>query len=288
MPIDIEWSRRHRPFGIHHCGKDPHRFAASYAKLPHLDFLDLGWGGDVALLRRHLPQTFFNIRLDPVSIVRQTPAEIRETVIRLVRQSDNPWLTGVCCINMDQNVTDDQIAAIFDTVKRSAEGICGGGCELNRAFSMTAKFDYTKADAMAMTVSPMEPADFDIARYEAFAAEADVRYAEFLRKKEGVAVWQRVRVGEVFRDACREKETVPALAVGRTEPRDGLSDRCAVVSGAVVRHRHRGVRVRRGVRMAARPVAGGKTALPVRRRNAADWRRGRGRRAHPALHAGDD
>ena len=47
MPIDAQWSRRHPPFGIHHCGRDPHRFAASYAKLPRLDFLDVGWGGDV-------------------------------------------------------------------------------------------------------------------------------------------------------------------------------------------------------------------------------------------------
>ncbi len=115
LPIDAAWSERHRPFGIHHCGKDPHRFAASYAKLPRLDFLDLGWGGDVALLRRHLPHTFFNIRLDPVGILGQTPAEICATVTRLVRQSDNPWLTGVCCINMDRSVSDAQIGAIFDT-----------------------------------------------------------------------------------------------------------------------------------------------------------------------------
>lgn len=116
LPIDAEWSRRHAVFGIHHCGKDPHRFAASYAKLPRLDFLDLGWGGDVALLRRHLPQTFFNLRLDPVTIVRQTPAEIRGTITRLVGDSANPWLTGVCCINMDCQATDAQIDAIFDTV----------------------------------------------------------------------------------------------------------------------------------------------------------------------------
>jgi len=117
MPIDAEWSRRRQPFGIHHCGKDPHRFAASYAKLPRLDFLDVGWGGDIALLRQRLPRTFFNIRLDPVSIVHQPPAEIRATVARLVRLSDNPWLTGVCCINMDRTVTDEQIGAIFDAVE---------------------------------------------------------------------------------------------------------------------------------------------------------------------------
>jgi hypothetical protein len=117
LPVDAEWSRRLRPFGIHHCGADPHRFAPSYAKLPHLDFLDVGWGGDVALLRRHLPRTFLNLRLSPVDIAQQTPEQIRQTVRRLVGQSGNPWLTGVCCINMDEQVGDEQVAAIFEEVQ---------------------------------------------------------------------------------------------------------------------------------------------------------------------------
>jgi hypothetical protein len=117
LPVDVEWSRRLRPFGIHHCGPDPHRFAESYAKLPSLDFLDVGWGGDVALLRRHLPRTFLNVRLSPVEIAKQTPEQIRQTVRRLVQASGNPWLTGVCCINMDQQVTDEQVAAIFEEVE---------------------------------------------------------------------------------------------------------------------------------------------------------------------------
>jgi len=116
LPLDAAWSERHRPFGIHHCGRDPHRLAPSYAKVPHLDFLDVGWGGDVAKIREHLPHTFLNIRLDPVGITRRTPEEIRETIVRLVGESANPWLTGVCCINMDNTVTDAQVAAIFETV----------------------------------------------------------------------------------------------------------------------------------------------------------------------------
>ncbi len=117
LGFDVAWSKRYRPYGIHHCGVDPHRFAESYAKVPHLDFLDVGWPGDVAKLRRHLPNTFLNVRLSPVEIVRQTTDQIRQTVRRLVHDSANPWLTGVCCINMDQQVSDQQITAIFEEVE---------------------------------------------------------------------------------------------------------------------------------------------------------------------------
>jgi hypothetical protein len=44
-------------------------------------------------------------------------AEIEQTIRNLVLDSENPWLTGVCCINMDDKVTDDKITAIFNTVE---------------------------------------------------------------------------------------------------------------------------------------------------------------------------
>ena len=116
MPIDRDWSQKHRPFGIHYCGTDPHRYAEVFSRLPYLDFLDVGWGGDIKHLRTFLPRTFLNIRLSPVEILRQSPDEIRHTIIRLVEDSGVPHLTGVCCINMDEQVRDDQITAIFETV----------------------------------------------------------------------------------------------------------------------------------------------------------------------------
>jgi len=67
-------------------------------------------------LRRFLPDTFLNLRLSPVEIVKQTVDEIRATIVRLVSESGDPYLTGICCINMDETVTDDKISAIFETV----------------------------------------------------------------------------------------------------------------------------------------------------------------------------
>ncbi|MEI6874162.1 MAG: hypothetical protein WCL50_03425 [Spirochaetota bacterium] len=116
LGFDADFSASHRPFGIHFCGKDPHRFAPSFAKLPHLDFLDVGWGGDVAAIRRLLPGTFLNLRLDAAHIASTGEAEIHDTIERLVGESGNPWLTGVCCINMDDKVADEKVRTIFRTV----------------------------------------------------------------------------------------------------------------------------------------------------------------------------
>ncbi len=116
FPLDAAWSMKQRPFGIHYCGEDPHRYVESFAKIPHLDFLDVGWGGDISLLRKYLPNTFLNIRLSPVAIIGQSPSEIQETITKLVKESENPYLTGVCCINMDDKVPDENITTIFETV----------------------------------------------------------------------------------------------------------------------------------------------------------------------------
>jgi len=116
LPFDAAWSKIHRPFGIHYCGEDSHRYAGAFAKIPNLDFLDVGWGGDVKKLRSLLPRTFLNIRLSPARIINQTPEEIRQAIITLVTNSGNPHLTGVCCINMDDRVANDKVKAIFETV----------------------------------------------------------------------------------------------------------------------------------------------------------------------------
>lgn len=113
---DVAWNQSKSPFGIHYCGIDPHRYGDTFASLPHLDFLDLGWGGDIKALRAQLPDTFFSLRLSPVEIMNQSNDEIRETITRMVAESANPYLTGVCCINMDDQVTDDKIDTILQTV----------------------------------------------------------------------------------------------------------------------------------------------------------------------------
>lgn len=123
LPFDRRWAERYPPYGIHHCGPDAHRFLAAYREIPALAFLDVGWGGDISKIRAALPGTFLNIRLNPAEIVRQTPAEIEGIIISLVRASADPRRTGVCCINIDDSAAEEQISAIFETVKKIRENV---------------------------------------------------------------------------------------------------------------------------------------------------------------------
>ena len=118
LPIDLKWSNTLNPFGIHYCGPDPHRYADEFAKIPNLAFLDLGWGGDVKLLREKLPNTFFSIRLDPVTINNTSNDQLESIICKLISDSNAPMLTGICCVNMDGNTDDSKIRTIYKTVKQ--------------------------------------------------------------------------------------------------------------------------------------------------------------------------
>lgn len=123
LPIDQEWSLRHRPYGIHYCGKDPHRMAPAFAEIERLTFLDVGWGGDVALLRKYLPETFFNIRLNPVEIQRYSYEELQRNITERVMASGKDLTrTGICCVNMDKKVSDRRIREIFNVAKEIVDG----------------------------------------------------------------------------------------------------------------------------------------------------------------------
>ena len=214
LPIDQEWSMRHVPYGIHYCGKDPHRMAEAFAEIERLTFLDVGWGGDVALLRKHLPETFFNIRLNPVDIQKYTYEELERNIRERVEAS-GPDLsrTGLCCVNMDKSVTDQRIREIhevaanvikdFQTLAEIRERNSHSAPGLDKEED---SFNFNLADSQATVVNPIPPADFCINEYADYADALDERCDKFWNADEGVLVYRRMRVKDVFAQDSRNME----------------------------------------------------------------------------------
>lgn len=207
LPIDQEWSMRHKPYGIHYCGKDPHRMASAFTEIERLTFLDVGWGGDVALLRKHLPETFFNIRLNPVEIQKYTLDELRQNITeRVIASGQDLTKTGICCVNMDKEVSDQRIREIHQVaaeVRDNAEELF-----MQKARNEEKKedaFDFSLADSQATKVVPIEPADFCLNEYADYADRLDERCEKFWNSKDGgVLIYRRMRVKDVFAQDSRD------------------------------------------------------------------------------------
>jgi len=117
LPVEQAMAARIQPFGIHHCGANLHKVAAAYAELEPA-MVDVGWGSDVAAVAAALPNTFLNLRLSPIRMLRGSPQEIAADTEYLLQAVDGPERTGLCCINMDYGTSDDNIFAMAEVVER--------------------------------------------------------------------------------------------------------------------------------------------------------------------------
>ena len=123
LEYDQQLAESLKLYGIHHCGSNMHLYAAVYAEVPNVCFFDVGWGSDIALCRKELPDAFLNLRYDPVKIRDAAPEEIRADLLGMLTASGNPEKTGVCCINMGHDVPDENIATVIETVAEYRNGL---------------------------------------------------------------------------------------------------------------------------------------------------------------------
>ncbi len=78
-------------------------------------------------------------------------------------------------------------------------------------------FDTSLADSQATRVEPVAPERFDRARYADYAAALEERCADFWEADQGVLVYRRMRVKEVFAEDCRDMRRSLAWQLGALE-----------------------------------------------------------------------
>ena len=66
----------------------------------------------------HTPDTFLNLRLNPVRMLTCTPDEIAADTENLLNAAAPLENVGVCCINMDYGTPDENIFAMAQVVER--------------------------------------------------------------------------------------------------------------------------------------------------------------------------
>jgi hypothetical protein len=119
LPFECRLAAELRPYGIHHCGDNLHRFASLYARTGAV-FYDVGWGSNVAAVSRALPDAYLNLRLSPVRMLQESAEAIRADALRLLEAAGRTRNVGLCAINMDHGTPDENVRAMFRAAADSA------------------------------------------------------------------------------------------------------------------------------------------------------------------------
>ncbi|MGA2656841.1 MAG: uroporphyrinogen decarboxylase family protein [Verrucomicrobiota bacterium] len=109
------------PFGIHHCGLDLARLAPEYQKVRGLEFLEVGWGSDVAAVRRLFPNTHLNVRYSPVKMRDATPEGITRDVKALIQAGKPLERLSLSILGLDDTVPDENVIGFFEAADRNWE-----------------------------------------------------------------------------------------------------------------------------------------------------------------------
>lgn len=106
------------PFGIHHCGNDLEKMAPEYRKVDGLEFLEIGWGSDVAFVRSIFPDTHLNARYSPVLMRDASPEEIDAGVKALIEAGKPLDKLSISILGLDDTVPDENVIAFFEAADR--------------------------------------------------------------------------------------------------------------------------------------------------------------------------
>ena len=86
LPADQRLRRQVQRFGLHHCGVMD-RYLQDYKCLEPIEFLEVGWGTDLAAARRAFPTAIFDLMINIYDLQNMPRATIRERVDNMLEQA---------------------------------------------------------------------------------------------------------------------------------------------------------------------------------------------------------
>jgi methanogenic corrinoid protein MtbC1/uroporphyrinogen-III decarboxylase len=105
------------PLGIHHCGSVD-EVLEGYAKVHHLEFIEIGFGSDVKKTREVFgPDVAVNARISPVLMKNGTPQEVISEVRRLIDCGAPLQNFSIDTVGLTYGTPDENVKAALKTVK---------------------------------------------------------------------------------------------------------------------------------------------------------------------------
>jgi hypothetical protein len=86
LPADQRLRRQVQRFGLHHCGVMD-RYLETYKCLEPIEYLEVGWGTDLAAARQAFPTVIFDLMINIYDLQSMPQSVIREKVANMLEQA---------------------------------------------------------------------------------------------------------------------------------------------------------------------------------------------------------
>jgi len=115
LNYDKKLAGEFQPYGIHHCGQSMEHVVMGYARAAPLDFAEVGYGSDIAAVRRALKHQHLNLRYSPVRIKEAGKNEMRTEITEMYRKGKiSNGGVSISCVGIDAETKDSQIRHFLD------------------------------------------------------------------------------------------------------------------------------------------------------------------------------
>jgi len=116
LPADLRLRQRVRKFGLHHCGPMD-RYLGAYKRLEPIEYIEVGWGSDVAAVRKAFADSMLDLMINIYDLQNMTRLAVRETIAGMVRQAGPiSRLRDVWVADIGPEVSDAKVLDFVEAV----------------------------------------------------------------------------------------------------------------------------------------------------------------------------
>lgn len=120
MPADEFIRERVVKFGLHHCGPMD-RYLADYAMLWPLDYIEVGWGSDLAMIREAFPGTMLDLLINVYDLQQMTADAMRELISDMMRRAaPETLIRDIWVADIGPEVADEVVVNFVEAVNSAS------------------------------------------------------------------------------------------------------------------------------------------------------------------------
>lgn len=116
LPADLYYRQQIKTFGLHHCGQMD-RYLAAYQMLQPVEFIEVGWGSNVAAVHHAFPESKLDLMINIYDLQNMSHDAVRELIAKMVREVGTlECLRDVWVADIGPEVSDDVVLNFVEAV----------------------------------------------------------------------------------------------------------------------------------------------------------------------------